>query len=289
MTASLSQPEGVFPDAAGNIYIADTNHNRIRKVSGSTGGQTSGPKISANGVVNGASFQPGVVPNSRVTILGSNLAPKADDWSHSIVNGQLPASLDGVSVSIGGRPAYFYYITPTQINALAPDISPGPVAVTVTTPDGTSAPVNTTAQSYGPAFFMWPGNQLVTTRQDYSFAVRNGTFSGVTTTPAKPGEVIILWGTGFGPTNPGAPEGVATPGDPAYSTMSLPVVTLGDTPLQVLGAALTPNSAGLYQIAVQLPSVRDGYYRIRATIGGAQSPATATLAVCSNPVCGLSK
>lgn len=41
-------------------------------------------------VVNGASFQAGVVANSWVTIQGTGLAPKTDDWSNSIVNGALP-------------------------------------------------------------------------------------------------------------------------------------------------------------------------------------------------------
>ena len=286
--ASLSQPNGVFVDAAGNVYIADTNHNKIRKVtggSGSTGGPPSGPGISANGVVNAASLAAGVTANSWITILGTNLAPKTDDWSSAVVNGQLPTSLDGVSVSVGGMPAYVYFISPGQINALAPDVAPGPVTVTVTTPNGASAPVSATAGVYGPAFFPWPGNQAVATRPDYSFVAKPGTFPGAATTAAKPGEAIILWGTGFGPTTPAAKPGATTPGDRVYSTVTLPAVTLGSTPLQVLGAALTPGSAGLYQIAVQLPMVTDGTYPIQASIGGVQSPASAMITICAASSC----
>ena len=90
-------------------------------------------------VVNAAGFQPGFVANSWVTIQGTNLAPQTDDWSHSIVNGALPTSLDGVSVTMGGKAAYIYYISPGQLNVLAPDVPAGPVTVTVTTPGGTSA------------------------------------------------------------------------------------------------------------------------------------------------------
>ena len=64
---------------------------------------------------------------------------------------------------------------------------------------------------YGPAFFPWPNNQVVATRQDFSLAAKNGTFAGATTVPAKPGDVIILWGTGFGPPIPAAPAGEETP------------------------------------------------------------------------------
>lgn len=289
--ASLSQPNGVFADAAGNIYIADTNHNKIRKVSGGAGGggsQSSAPSVSTNGIVNGASFEAGLVANSWVTILGANLATKTDDWSHSIVNGQLPTSLDGVSVSIGGKAAYVYYIGPNQINVLAPDIPPGPVTVTVTSPGGTSIPVNATATSYGPAFFQWPNNQPVATRPDYSFAASAGTFAGATTTPAKPGDVIILWGTGFGPTTPAAPPGVATSSDQVYSTATMPTVSIQNSPVTVLGAALTPGSAGLYQIAIQIPSLGDGTYPIQATIGGVKSPATTMITVCASN-CGISR
>jgi uncharacterized protein (TIGR03437 family) len=230
--------------------------------------------------VNGASFQSGVVANSWVTIQGTGLAPKTDDWSNSIVNGVLPTSLDGVSVTMGGKPAYVYYISPGQINVLAPDVSPGPVTVTVTTAGGTSAAFATTASAYGPAFFVWPGNQAVATRTDYSFAVKAGTFAGTTTVAAKPGDVIILWATGFGPTNPVAPLGVATPGSGTYPTSSTPTIKVNNTPALVYGAALAPGSAGLYQIAIQVPSnLADGDWPIQATIGSAASPAGTILSV----------
>ncbi len=108
---------------------------------------------------------------------------------------------------MGGKPAYVYYISPGQLNVLAPDVPAGPVTVTVTTPGGTSTSFATTASLYGPAFFLWPGSQVVATRQDYTYAVKAGTFAGATTVAAKPGEVLILWGTGFGPTMPAAPIG----------------------------------------------------------------------------------
>ena len=242
---------------------------------------TSGPPaISANGVVNGASFQPGIVANSWVTILGTNLAPKTDDWSNSVVNGKLPTLLDGVSVTMGGKPAYVYFISPGQINVLAPDVAPGPVSVTVTTASGTSAIFTATASQYGPAFFLWPGSQPVATRQDYSYAAKAGTFSGAATTPAKPGEVLILWATGLGPTIPAAPGGVAIPSDQTYSTASVPTVTINNLPATVFGAALAPGSVGLYQIAIQVPNtLADGDWAIQATIGGVQSPAGTVLTV----------
>jgi uncharacterized protein (TIGR03437 family) len=65
--------------------------------------------------------------------------------------------------------------------------------------------------------------------------------------------VIILWATGFGPTNPLAPDGVVVPSTQLYDTPT-PTVTIDNIPAIVHGAALAPGSVGLYQIAIQMPS-----------------------------------
>ena len=95
----------------------------------------------------------------------------------------------------------------------------------------------------------------------------------VTTVAAKPGEVIILWATGFGPTMPAAPLGVAVPVTGGYPTASSPAVTIDNAPVLVYGAALAPGSAGLYQIAIQVPTtLADGDWPIQVSIGGALWP-----------------
>ena len=276
-TSVKFSPQDVAADSSGDLYISAGD---IWKISLSGNGAPGAPAISANGVVNGASFQPGVVANSWVTIQGTNLAPQMDDWSHSIVNGALPTSLDGVSVTMGGKPAYVYFISPGQLNVLAPDIPAGPTTVTVTNAGGASAGFATTASTYGPAFFLWPGSQVVATRQDYSYAAKADTFAGAATVPAKPGDVLILWATGFGPTAPPVPSGVPAPGNGSYQTASSPAVTVNNTPAIVFGAALAPGSAGLYQIAIQVPgTLADGDWPIQATIGGVASPAGTILSV----------
>ena len=238
------------------------------------------PSIGTNGVVNGASFQPGIVPDSWVSIGGTNLASKTDDWAHSILNGQFPTSLDGVSVSIGGKHAYINFVSPGQINLVAPDVGFGSLPLTVTTAGGTSATYTVTSGQYGPAFFEWPNSQPIATRLDYTDAVKNGTFAGVTTVAAKPGDVIVLWGTGFGPTNPIATPGMPVPGSPTYSTTTLPTVTINNVSAKVFGAALTAGFAGLYQVAIQVPdSIPDGDWPIQASIGGVKSPASVLLTV----------
>jgi uncharacterized protein (TIGR03437 family) len=230
-------------------------------------------------VVSGASFQPVVAPNSWITIEGTNLSPVTDTWASAIVDGNLPTSLDGVSVSVGGQPAYVGYISPNQINAVAPNFSTVPpnvgtetVSVVVMNPSGTSSAGMAATQAAQPAFFQW-GSYAVATHQDYSLAVKNGTFSGLTTVPAAPGDVIILWGTGFGPTTPSAPVGVEVPSGTTYNTASPVTVTVG-------GAALAPGYAGLYQVAIQIPpSLSNGDYPVVATVDGAQSPAGVLITV----------
>ena len=238
------------------------------------------PTIDAGGVVSGASFQAGIVPGSWLTIKGTNLSPVASDtWDKAIVGGKLPTSLDGVSVNVGSKPAYVYFISPTQINVQAPDVGTGPVPVTVTTPSGTSVSTTATVATQAPAFFLWPGNQAVATRQDASLAVKNGTFAGATTVPAKPGDVLILWATGFGPTNPPVAAGIQVPSDKIYNTSPV-TVKIGTADAQVFGAALSPGYAGLYQVAIQVPaSMADGDYVIRATVSGSTSPDGVILSV----------
>ena len=59
--------------------------------------------------------------------------------SHPVVNMRWRLDLDGVSVTVNGKPAYVYYISPTQLNVLAPDDPAiGSVPVQAKSPLGTS-------------------------------------------------------------------------------------------------------------------------------------------------------
>ena len=192
------------------------------------------PVITA--VVNGASFQPDFASNTWVTIFGENLASTTRTWNQAdFVNGALPTSLDGVSVTTSpspsvplsispysSLPAYVEYISPTQINVLTANISDWTMpdlvypygrpwnlnqpslAVRVTTPAG-SAYFNASGMilPYAPAFFtVSPQNYVAARHADGTLVGRPDLFSGVVSRPARPGETIWLYGTGFGPTSP---------------------------------------------------------------------------------------
>jgi uncharacterized protein (TIGR03437 family) len=103
---------------------------------------------------------------------------------------------------------------------------------------------------------------------------------GVVLKMTAPGDVIILWGTGFGPTSPSAPAGAETPSATTYNTATAVSVTVGGKTATVYGAALAPGYAGLYQIAIQIPaSLANGDYPVVATIAGVPSPSTTLITV----------
>ncbi|HEY2012827.1 MAG TPA: right-handed parallel beta-helix repeat-containing protein, partial [Bryobacteraceae bacterium] len=122
-------------------------------------------------VSNAANGQPGVSPGTYVAIYGLNFAPPGfvDDWGKSVIGGKLPTTLDGVSVSIGGQPAYIQAVTEKQINVFTPNLVTGsPLSVTVTTTAGTSTPFTAAVRPVEPALFAWPASQPVATHIDYS-------------------------------------------------------------------------------------------------------------------------
>jgi len=281
LQAELNSPFPITLDSAGNLYVGDgvyngdTTDNRVREISGVAAPLA--PVITS--VLSGASFLPGVVPSSWVAIFGSNLSTETGFWT--IVDGQIPIKVDDVTVSVNGQPAYMEYVSAGQINVLAPNIDAGPVQVTVTNSLGTSAAFSSTSAIYGPAFFQWPNSYAVATYTNYKFAVKDGEFPSVTTVPAKPGDVLILWGTGFGPTTPAAPVGDLTPANGTTYLTSDPVtVTVGGISATVYGTALAPGYAGLYQVAIQVPaSAPNGDLPVVAKIGGVSSPVTTLLTV----------
>jgi len=125
-------------------------------------------------------------------------------------------------------------------------------------------------ESFSPGFFLW-NQYTVATHLNFSFVGKPGLLPGGTFTPAKPGEAIVLWGTGFGPTDPAIPAGQVV--DKANNLVNTPTILIDGAPAEYLGGALTPGNAGLYQIAVKVPSsTRDGDVPVVARVGGMSSP-----------------
>ena len=234
------------------------------------------PIVTATNVVNGASFQPAIAPNTWVTITGGNLSGTTRVWdTNDFVNSALPTDIDSVSVKVNGTYAYVEYVSPTQLNVLLPvGLASGQATFETYNFGLASTAVTVQVQDVAPAFFLQSdGKHIVATHAD-------GSLIGPTTTtgatPAAPGETIVLYGTGFGVTNPAAPEGklITT----ALPLATPPTITVGATAGQVTFAGLT--YAGLYQINVTIPaSTASGDVAVVALVGSIASPGTAVIAV----------
>lgn len=222
---------------------------------------TAKPAVSANGVVNAAGYQAGIAPGAWISIFGQNLAAVTRAVGASdLVNGDLPTNLAGVSVQINNQAAFVHYISPTQINVQAPSGSgAGPVNVAVTNAGGVSDAVSATLQAILPAFFA---------SQNYVAAVRaDGTIISAAT-PAKPGDVLQLFGNAFGPTNPAVAPGKVFQG--AYPTTNPVTITIGGQSVPVSFAGLV--AAGLYQFNVVVPALADGDHPVTAQVAGLSTP-----------------
>ena len=245
------------------------------------------PVISTGGVVNNASGLAGIAGGSWVTIYGTNLSTTTRMWTgQDFVNGRLPLSLDGVSVKINNRDAAVYYVSPTQINVLAPaDAATGAVGVTVTTSRGASAVVTATYQTYAPAFFTFdPQNHSypAAVHPNGDLVGRAGLFgTAAASRPPAPGDRILLFGTGFGPTTPAMDPMVIISGATPLATPNDLSITVGGQKATVEYAGLTGN--GLYQFNIVVPNVSDGDQALVASIGGRQSQSTLKLTVQSRP------
>lgn len=229
------------------------------------------PVISANGVVNGASYQPGMASATWIAIFGSNLAPVTQAWGAlDFVGNRLPTQLGGVSVSIDGKPAYIYYISPTQINMLAPDYLAEAVSVEVDTPDGRSNAVTAQKTQFSPALFLFDQGgrkYAAAVHLDGAYVAPAGLIPGATSRPASPGEIIMLFGTGFGATDPTSPSAELVSQPAPLSTPT--VIRIGGAAAETSFAGLA--TSGLYQFNVTVPDIANGDQLVVIEIGGFRS------------------
>jgi uncharacterized protein (TIGR03437 family) len=209
------------------------------------------PAISS--VVNAEGGSTTIAPNTWVAISGSALAPVGDSrtWRGSdFLNNQMPTRLDGVSVTMNGENAFVSYISPNQVNVLTPPgLAPGPVQVTVTTGAKISPAFTTQALQYSPSFFIFgAGPYVVGTHADGSLLGSASLYPGLTT-PAAPGEVVILYANGFGPVSPPVTAGSDVQ---SGNLPVLPVIQIGGISASVQFAGLV--SPGLFQFNVVVPA-----------------------------------
>jgi uncharacterized protein (TIGR03437 family) len=185
-TAQVTDSSAETANASLSLTIASSNSSQ--------------PVINPGGVISiaGPIPWPGLTPMGWISIYGSNLSNTTRSWTASDFNGNnLPTEIDGVTVSIDGKPGYISYVSPNMINLQAPDDSKtGMVPVTVTNNGLTSAPVMVKLTPCAPAFKTF-SQYVAALHADGSVVAPAGMFPG--STPASPDEEISLWGVGWGP------------------------------------------------------------------------------------------
>ena len=239
------------------------------------------PAVTTGGIVPVYSSTAVIQPGSWVSIYGTGLASATAVWT-----GNFPTTLAGTSVKIDNKLAYLWSVSPTQINLQAPnDTATGTVNVVVTTASGSTTSTVTLA-AYGPSFSLLPASNyaasVILTPSGtgaygggaYDLAGPAGLFT-FTTRPVKPGELLELFGVGFGPTNPAVPAGKAFTG--AAPTTDIVSVTIGGVAARVLFSGIT--EAGVYQFNVTVPQVSVGDQPLLATVAGVSTPSNVLITV----------
>ncbi len=259
---------------------------------------TAQPVITFIDSASGYGGYPYFASGTWLEIKGTNLADPADprlsstspgQWTANDFNGaNAPTVLDGVSVSIAGKPAYVWYLSPGQLNVQAPeDAATGNVSITVTNCKATSSSFTFARQALAPGFLA-PSNytangtpyMVATFNSDGAYVLNTSTGAsfGLTSRPAKPGDLIIAYGIGFGDVTPAILPGVIVGG---ANTLVNPVtISFGSTPAGTLVyQGLAGNFVGLYEFYITVPNLANGDYQINVKQNGVAVPQTMYLTV----------
>lgn len=220
------------------------------------------PRIDS--VTNGSSFEIGVSSGGWVTISGANLAATTRIWRDSdFVGGRLPERLDDVEVFFDGVRGYPYFISPTQINVLAPDgLRVDRIPVTVRRGTRSSNIATAGVQVHSPAFFMLPnaeGRYPAAVHADGALVGKPGMLGpSVAVRPAKSGDTILLYLNSLGATVPATPAAQVVSGAPPLAN---PVfVKIGGESARITFQGKV--GSGLYQLNVIVPDLPAGEHLV---------------------------
>jgi uncharacterized protein (TIGR03437 family) len=203
--------------------------------------------LDPTGVVNAASFTPfttGLAPGQLISLFGTGLGTGV------VQDATFPTTLGGTTVTIDGRAAPLYYVSPTQINAIVPFETPTGVAeITVSRGGSTSKRVTVYVNRTAPGVFAVPPTGL-----GYAAAL-HGDYSLITPqNPARPSEAIMVYLTGLGRTNPQIATGAAGPSaEPLARAVEVIDASINGRAANILYAGMAPGLRG-YQINLTVPA-----------------------------------
>jgi uncharacterized protein (TIGR03437 family) len=225
------------------------------------------PAYSADSIVNAASYTQGpFAPNSILSIFGSTLAYGTATLQQNIA--ALPLELASVEVYINNYKQPLLYVSPTQINLLVQsNLNPGNATLYVVRQGIYGPQIPVTIIPSAPQLFATNDGFAIAQHADYSMITANA--------PANPGEVIVLYCTGLGATDPPPDPNGVIPLFPGRVTTPVQVLLNGTVldPSLIKYAGLSPGSAGVYQVNVQLPNQLSANPQIQLSAGGQTSAA----------------
>lgn len=269
---------------AGNTNAGDNVYLTTKIVGNSAGCSTLTARPTVRGVGNAASGSTDVAMNSLISIFGGGLYTatarnlQAGDLQGESRDLRFPTQLNCVAVDIGGERVPLTFASAGQINAQVPTGAAGRVPLTVIVNPGAnelrSDPMMINVAPTAPAFFTIGSNAVA------AVSTADG---AVITGPrgARPGEIVAIFATGLGASNPvwqagEIPGGLAPV---ANTTVRVGSNILPNSDVQYAG--LAPGAiSGLYQINVRIPmGTAAGVTPIRVSVGNAISPEGTTINV----------
>jgi len=211
------------------------------------------PLYSENSVVNPVAAIAGMyAPNSFITIYGERLSYVTRAMSPDDLRaGMLPTVLigTGVQVLINHIPTNIYYVSPTQVNVLAPvSLATGPATIQLVN-NGLAGPaIDIVLDQVAPAMFQLNGNLVLAAHLDGTVITPEA--------PARRGEVVVIYATGLGPTVPPAIPNRLPTGAAGIARLAEFAVWLNGEAVpadRILYAGISPPYAGLFQINLRIP------------------------------------
>jgi uncharacterized protein (TIGR03437 family) len=223
------------------------------------------PYIAPAGVGNAAGVTPvnAVAPGSIVSIFGANLATS----TLLAPDGILPQTLGGLTARVGDRVLPLMFVSPQQINANLPDdIAPGAQVLTVSPGGQPDVRATFNVARNAPGLFPVPVND-----QSFAMATHEDGSPVSTDSPAKSGELLTVYGTGFGPADHARLEGFPIPQSPPYLMVDTAAVQVGDASIVPEKAFAVPGRFGIDAVQFRLNGAPSGNLTLKVTITGADS------------------
>lgn len=275
-SAQVFSPSDVVIDASGNIFIADTSNNAIRRL------QPASKSTLVCSVADAASEGQGPVsPGKIVVIYGTGLGSSPISYT-APVNGIFGTQLAGTSVAVNGVAAPLIYTLPGQVSAIVPYETTGSAAQFAVSYQGQTATYAVPVAAAAPSLFTANSSGV-----GQAAAINNvdGSYNSASD-PVAIGGYVQLYATGEGQTSPAGVDGAVALTQPFPMPVLQPVTaTVGSLPAVVEYAGAAPGSvAGLMQVNVRIPAgVQPGsQVPVVVHVGTASTGVGVTIAVAGN-------